>query len=152
MVRLTVRIAEKQEEFFRLIRLREEVFVIEQGVPLAIELDDADDRAIHFIATVKKEAVGTARLVVRGRSGKIGRMAVRKAWRGKGVGTALIAFIQRVARRKGLTRLYLHAQKQAVPFYTQLGFIATGAPFVEAGIPHRKMVLRTRRRASGRRR
>ncbi|WDT79943.1 MAG: hypothetical protein MPW14_22965 [Candidatus Manganitrophus sp.] len=96
VVRLTVRIAEKQEDFFRLIRLREEVFVIEQGVPLEIELDDEDDRAIHFVAISGREVIGTARLVVKGRSGqgksgqrksgKIGRMAVRKDWRGKGLG------------------------------------------------------------------
>lgn len=154
VVRLTIRIAEKQEDFFRLIRLREEVFVIEQGVPLEIELDDADDRAIHFVAISGREVVGTARLVVkgksgrgksgRGKSGKIGRMAVRKDWRGKGIGTALIDFIKDVARRRGITPLYLHAQTPAVLFYTRMGFTTTGAPFVEAGIAHRKMVLKRR--------
>lgn len=147
VVRLTIRIAEKQEDFFRLIRLREEVFVIEQGVPLEIELDDADNRAIHFVAISGREVIGTARLVVkgksgRGKSGKIGRMAVRKDWRGRGIGSALIDFIKDVARRRGITPLYLHAQTPAVPFYTRMGFTTTGAPFVEAGIAHRKMVLK----------
>lgn len=116
--------------------------MIEQGVPLEIELDDADDRAIHFVAILGGEVIGTARLVVKGKTGKIGRMAVRKDWRRKGVGTALIDFIKDVARRRGVTPLYLHAQTPTVPFYTHLGFTTTGAPFVEAGIAHRKMVLK----------
>lgn len=141
-MRPAIRIARRQEEFFQLIRLREEVFVIEQGVPLDIELDEADDRAVHFIATAKGEVIGTARLVVRGRAGKIGRMAVQKKWRGKGVGAALIGLIKKTAVKKGITRLYLHAQASAVPFYQRLGFVAEGKGFVEAGIPHRKMVLK----------
>ncbi|MCG3110637.1 MAG: GNAT family N-acetyltransferase [Candidatus Manganitrophus sp. SB1] len=155
-MRPTVRIAGKQEDFFRLIRLREEVFVIEQGVPLEIELDDADDRAIHFVAISGREVIGTARLVVKGRSGqrksgqgkagqrksgKIGRMAVRKDWRGKGVGTALIDFIKKSSKRKRLIALYLHAQESALSFYEALGFRAEGERFYEAGIPHRKMVF-----------
>lgn len=151
IVRLTIRIAEKQEDFFRLIRLREEVFVIEQGIPLEIELDDADDRAIHFVAISGREVIGTARLVVKGRSGqgksgqrksgKIGRMAVRKDWRGKGVGTALIDFIKKSSKRKRLIALYLHAQESALSFYEALGFRTEGERFYEAGIPHRKMVF-----------
>lgn len=146
VVRLTIRIAEKQEDFFRLIRLREEVFVIEQGVPLEIELDDADDRAIHFVAISGREVVGTARLVVkgksgRGKSGKLGRMAVRKDWRGKGIGTALIGFIRKVSEKRKLIRLYLHAQESALSFYRHLGFNPESDRFYEAGIPHRKMVL-----------
>jgi len=141
-VRPTVRLAKTQADFFRLIRLREEVFVIEQGVPLKIELDDLDDHALHFVALSGRAVIGTARLVIKGKSGKIGRMAVRKDCRGKGVGSALIDFIKGVARRRGLIRLYLHAQEPAVLFYTGFGFLTTGAPFVEAGIPHRKMVLK----------
>ncbi|MCG3115998.1 MAG: GNAT family N-acetyltransferase [Candidatus Manganitrophus sp. SA1] len=155
-MRPTVRIAKKQEDFFRLIRLREEVFVIEQGVPLEIELDDADDRAIHFVAISRREVIGTARLVVKGKSGqrksgqrksgKIGRMAVRQDWRGKGVGTALIDFIKKSSKRKRLTALYLHAQESALSFYRHLGFNPEGDRFYEAGIPHRKMVLNDGRR------
>jgi|SRR5579884_141762 len=141
-MRPIVRIAERQEDFFRLIRLREEVFVVEQGVSIEIELDEADDHAVHIIATIKKEVIGTARLVMKGKSGKIGRMAVRKAWRGKGVGSALIAFMKKVAKAKGVRPLYLHAQAPAVPFYERFGFAAEGELFHEAGIPHRKMVLK----------
>jgi predicted GNAT family N-acyltransferase len=144
IVRPTVRIAGKQEDFFRLIRLREEVFVIEQGVPLEIELDEADDRAIHFVAVLGGEIVGTARLVVKGKSGKIGRMAVRKKWRGKGVGAALIDFIKKYSKKRGSVGLSLHAQESALSFYERLGFAVEGDRFYEAGIPHRKMVLNMR--------
>lgn len=153
IVRPTVRIAGKQEDFFRLIRLREEVFVIEQGVSLEIELDDADDRAIHFVAVLGKKVIGTARLVAHGKSGKIGRMAVRKKWRGKGVGTALMALIKKISKKKRVKHLYLHAQESALSFYEHFGFTLEGERFYEAGIPHRKMVLNSgRRRGEGIRR
>lgn len=144
-MRPAIRIARRQEEFFQLIRLREEVFVIEQGVPLDIELDEADDRAVHFIVTAKGEVIGTARLVVKGRRGKIGRMAVRKGWRGKGIGTALIDFIKKTSRKKRGIGLYLHAQESALSFYERLGFTIEGDRFYEAGLPHRRMVLKEQR-------
>lgn len=141
-MKCAIRIAKTQGELFGLIRLREAVFVAEQGVPLEIELDDADDRAIHFVAVSGSKIVGTARLVVKGKTGKIGRMAVREDRRGEGIGSALIDFIRKTARRRGIRRLYLHAQAPAVPFYGRLGFAAQGKPFLEAGLPHRRMVLK----------
>lgn len=136
--------ARSQEDFFRLIRLREEVFVLEQGIPMEIELDDDDGRAIHFIAEVGGVVVGTARLLIEEEGGKIGRMAVRKKWRRKKIGAALIGFIKRFARRRGLSQLYLHAQLPAIPFYEGAGFWVRGRTFKEAGLPHRKMIYEIR--------
>jgi predicted GNAT family N-acyltransferase len=140
MKRKIVRVAETQEDFFRLIRVREEVFVVEQGISVEIELDDDDDRAIHFVAEAGGEIVGAARLVVNGRTGKIGRMAVRKKWRRSGIGADLISFIKLFAKRRRLSQLYLHAQETAIPFYERTGFLGVGRRFKEAGIPHRKMI------------
>lgn len=139
---MIVRIATSQRDFFRLVRLREAVFVVEQQVPIEIELDDEDDRAIHVIADEGADLVGTARLIIKGHSGKIGRMAVDRRRRRGGVGTALIDFIKEESRQWGLSDLVLHAQAHAVPFYERLGFSAEGAAFEEAGIPHRRMVFR----------
>jgi predicted GNAT family N-acyltransferase len=136
----TVRVARSQGDFFQLIRLREEVFVVEQEVPIEIELDQDDDRAIHFIARAGQDVVGTARLVVEERVGKIGRMAVRKRWRGRGIGRKLVDLIKKVSNEMDLSELILHAQEQAIPFYERLGFSVEGKRFKEAGIWHRKMV------------
>lgn len=139
-----VSIAHTQDDLFQLIRLREMVFVVEQGVPIEIELDDEDRRALHLIVRSGREVVGTARLVSKGRTGKIGRMAVKKGRRRKGIGTALIEFIKKISFEMDLAELVLHAQEPALAFYERLGFAAVGKRFQEAGIPHWKMIASCR--------
>ena len=124
------------------IRLR--VFVREQGVPVEIEMDRDDKRALHFLALKAGKAVGTARVVLRHRSAKIGRMAVLKTYRGKGVGTKLLKRAIVTAKRHGAQKIYLQAQVSVIGFYQALGFRCVGPVFTEAGIPHRKMILTTR--------
>jgi predicted GNAT family N-acyltransferase len=114
--------------------VREAVFVVEQGVPPEIELDEWDPRCEHALATEPHgRVVGTGRLLP---DGHIGRMAVLKEWRGRGVGGAMLeALVERAAAR-GMTRLVLNAQTHAVPFYARYGFVPFGDEFVEADIPH----------------
>ena len=126
------------------IRMR--VFVREQRVPAAIELDRDDDRAIHFLATSEGKAVGTARVVSHRGSAKIGRMAVLKSYRGKGVGKKLLRRAVATAKKLGVRTIYLHAQVPVIEFYEKLGFRCVGAVFDEAGIPHRKMILKKTRK------
>jgi predicted GNAT family N-acyltransferase/gamma-glutamylcyclotransferase (GGCT)/AIG2-like uncharacterized protein YtfP len=124
------------------IRMR--VFVKEQGVPPEIELDHDDKRATHFLATVGARAVGTARVVMRHGGAKIGRMAVLKSYRRKGVGKALLKRAIVNARNLGAERIYLHAQATVIGFYEKMGFRCVSPVFDEAGIPHRKMILAKR--------
>ncbi|MBI3061390.1 MAG: GNAT family N-acetyltransferase [Deltaproteobacteria bacterium] len=143
------------KELKRAFSIRLRVFVREQGVPQEIELD-RDDRtarhflatvrgrartARHFLATVRGRAVGTARLVVKNGRAKIGRMAVLKSYRGKGVGKALLKRAVESARKKKVKMIYLHAQVPVIGFYEKMGFQCVGRLFMEAGIPHRKMVF-----------
>ncbi len=121
------------------IRIR--VFVKEQGVPEEIELDRDDKRAIHFLATSAGRAVGTARIVMRQETAKIGRMAVLKSHRRKGVGMKLLRRAVAVAKKLGARKIYLHAQVPVIGFYETFGFHCVGPVFYEAGIPHRKMIL-----------
>jgi predicted GNAT family N-acyltransferase/gamma-glutamylcyclotransferase (GGCT)/AIG2-like uncharacterized protein YtfP len=121
------------------IRMR--VFVKEQGVPPEIELDRDDKRASHFLATVRGRAVGTARVVIRHGGAKIGRMAVLKSYRRKGVGKTLLKRAIVNARKLGAEKIYLHAQVPVIEFYKKMGFRCVGPVFDEAGIPHRKMIL-----------
>jgi predicted GNAT family N-acyltransferase len=122
--------------------IRVRVFVKEQGVPQEIELDRDDHCATHFLAISSGKAVGTARLVMRRGNAKIGRMAVVKSYRRKGVGRKLLQRAVRTAIQCGARRIYLHAQVAVMGFYEALGFHGVGAVFDEAGIAHRKMILK----------
>jgi len=121
------------------IRIR--VFVREQGVPAEIELDRFDALATHFLAFAAGDAVGTARIVMRNGSAKVGRMAVLKHYRGKGIGKKLLKRAIGAAKRVGAKKIYLHAQVPVIGFYEVLGFCCVGPVFTEGGIPHRKMIL-----------
>jgi predicted GNAT family N-acyltransferase len=123
--------------------VRRNVFVEEQGVAPELEYDGLDAAAKHVIARVDDQVIGTARLVVEGDVGRVGRMAVLKTYRGQGVGGALLNALLALAREQKLAGVYVHAQIQAVDFYGRFGFVAEGAQFDEAGIPHVKMTIPT---------
>jgi len=125
----------------RAFAIRIRVFVREQGVPAEIELDDDDQHAIHFLATSGGRALGTARLVMHGNNAKIGRMAVLKKHRLKGIGGALLKRSIVAAKRRGAGKIFLHAQVPVIGFYEKMGFRCVGRVFDEAGIAHRKMIL-----------
>ncbi|WP_103334262.1 GNAT family N-acetyltransferase [Pseudotabrizicola formosa] len=123
-------------------QLRRTVFIEEQGVSEADEVDDKDDEAIHLLATVNGVPTGSARLLLSGDTGKIGRVCVLASARGTGLGAALMqAAIAELRRQPGITRARLGAQTHALGFYERLGFLAVGPVYDDAGIPHRDMVL-----------
>ena len=122
--------------------LRRTVFIEEQGVSEADEVDDKDDEAIHLLATQNGKPVGSARLLVMGEIGKIGRVCVLAEARGAGLGAQLMqAAVTRFRSVPGVTKVKLGAQTHALGFYERLGFTAIGPEFYDAGIPHREMVL-----------
>lgn len=122
--------------------LRHRVFVEEQGVSEADELDDQDEAAIHLLASEAGEALGSARLLVVGQTGKIGRVCVLASARGRGTGAALIRAAVAIFRgMAGITKVKLGAQTHAIGFYTTLGFRPEGQVYDDAGIPHQDMVM-----------
>ncbi len=126
-----------------LLRVRETVFVREQHVPLEEERDALDPLCLHVLA--RDEAgrpIGTGRLTPERR---IGRMAVLREWRSRGVGDALLAALLDLARRQHWPELSLNAQISAETFYARHGFVPYGPRFHEAGIEHQAM----RRRLDG---
>src|SRR5262245_18843953 len=131
---VSVRILAWPEARADAMSVREAVFVVEQGVPPEIELDDWDARCEHALAIAPHgEVVGTGRLLP---DGHIGRMAVLREWRGRGVGGAILAALVDRAAVRGMRRIVLNAQTHAVPFYARHGFAPFGDEFVEAEIPH----------------
>jgi len=119
--------------------VRERVFVEEQKVPRELEWDEWDERCDHALALDGTgSALGTARLLP---DGRIGRMAVLREWRGRGVGAALMEAMLERARQRFMTSITLHAQTHAAGFYRRFGFSGRGGEFLEAGIPHVEMTL-----------
>ncbi|MDP1646413.1 MAG: GNAT family N-acetyltransferase [Thiobacillus sp.] len=124
----------------RLRAVRRAVFIDEQGVPEALEWDTDDAGAVHLLAVDREgQAIACARLLP---DGHLGRMAVLPAWRGRGVGRALLAAALDAARTHGHTTLRLSAQTHAAGFYARAGFFAVGEDYEEAGIPHVAMQKR----------
>jgi ElaA protein len=113
----------------------------EQGISEAEEMDDLDDTAIHMLATVDGKPVGTARLLVDGDIGKIGRICVLAEQRGTGLGARLVqAAMDHLRSLPDITKAKLGAQDHAIGFYEKLGFVGFGPFYDDAGIPHRDMI------------
>lgn len=139
----TVHIADWRDNGSALRAIREAVFIREQGVPAELEWDEFDADCVHLIAKdAAQNAIGTARLLLQDAHGAVGRMAVLKEWRGKGVGGALMRRLLEEAMKHQIHQVALNAQTYAVGFYTKFGFQQLGKQFMEAGIPHVRMVLR----------
>ena len=138
----TVRICTWSEAAKALRRVRYAVFVVEQGVPEVLEWDASDASAVHALAeTASDGPIGCARLLD---DGHIGRVAVVRDWRKRGVGRALMQRLISVACERGDPVVIVNAQVDAMPFYARDGFVATGEQFVEAGVEHRVMTRRLR--------
>ena len=117
--------------------VRETVFVQEQQVPIEEEWDALDPQCVHVLArALDGTPIGTGRLTP---EHKIGRMAVLGAWRGKGVGDAMLVALIDEARKQDWREVSLHAQVSAVDFYLRHGFQPYGERFWEAGIEHQSM-------------
>ena len=112
------------------------VFVEEQGVPADIELDEHDAACVHAVAFDGERAVGTGRLLP---DGHIGRMAVLKEARNRGVGALLLARLLEKAKEQGFSEVALSAQIHAARFYRRHGFVEEGPEYMEAGIRHQAM-------------
>jgi predicted GNAT family N-acyltransferase len=149
-VSIVVRAAVTSADRLASWRLRELVFIAEQGISEDVERDGLDDLAWHLVAWDGEEAVGTARVLgldtehrpIRPEQAavvKIGRMAVLSTKRRLGIGRRLLEAALDLARSHGVRRAELSAQQYVVPFYERTGFRAEGEVFEEAGIPHRRM-------------
>lgn len=121
--------------------IRRSVFIEEQGVPEAEEWDTLDAECIHFLAWDDSGPVGTARILPKGKTAKVQRVAIVANHRGTGLGLKLMRHVLRHARDAGFTEAALDAQTYAIPFYEKLGFVAEGPEFDDAGMPHREMKL-----------
>lgn len=117
--------------------VREQVFCVEQGVPRSEEIDGLDEQALHLLAVCwEGEIIGTLRLLFAGDVAKIGRVAVERGWRGRGIASRMLSVALVAARRRGAREARLASQVAATGLYERAGFRVESEPFEEAGIAH----------------
>ncbi len=118
--------------------LRERVFHGEQGVPREEEFDGRDEQALHVVALAAdgRHVLGTLRLLVEGERAKIGRVAVEREWRRRGIASRMLELALAGAREHGCTQVRLAAQLAATELYSRAGFTVESQEFEDAGILH----------------
>ena len=136
---ITVKLVETEEDMEAAVEIRFRVFVDEQSVPPEIELDEYDAVATHAIAVEDGLAVGAGRMYLEDGAARIGRMAVDKSHRRRGVGGLILRFLEAEALTQGATEIVLHAQDYVKAFYASHGYVEHGSTFMEAGLLHIEM-------------
>ena len=140
MAAATITQATNKEEMDHVYSIRTKVFIEEQQVPKDLEMDEWEEKSVHFLAWLSDTPIGTCRLrFVDNDTGKAERVAVLKEYRNTGAGTKLMQALEAFARQKGAKKILLNAQISAMPFYEKSGYIAFGTPFDDAGILHMQM-------------
>ncbi|OLN23859.1 GNAT family N-acetyltransferase [Domibacillus antri] len=121
--------------------VRTTVFVDEQNVPPALEIDELEEEAVHFVLyDDNMDPCGAGRFRTVGEYGKVERICVLKEARGNGAGNLIMdAIEQHAATISGLTALKLDAQVHAIPFYEKRGYQVISGEFLDAGIVHKTM-------------
>ena len=137
--RLMIHTLDSQHPLWPACRMvRQRVFIDEQKVPVELEWDNADETAIHLLASLDDQLVACARVLS---DGHIGRMAVLPEWRGQGVGMALLLQAIQICRELEITHARLSAQTHATGFYQKAGFEICSQPYIDAGLLHVDMQL-----------
>lgn len=117
--------------------IRTKVFILEQKIDKEIEFDGEDKNALHTLIYFDNKAVATGRIL---KDGKIGRVAVLKDYRKKGLGEKIINSLITQGKNNDFKEVYLDSQEDAIKFYEKLGFVINGEMFTKANIKHQKMV------------
>jgi len=140
----TLRIARFDEltpaELYGLLRLRVDVFVVEQACPYP-ELDgrDAEPATLHlWFADDEGAVLSTIRLLENGEDRAIGRVATAASARGRGLSAQLV---RRGIELCGGRTIDIGAQAYLADWYARFGFVRSGPDYVEDGIPHLPMRL-----------
>lgn len=136
MKKLKIRLAKSKSELSQINKIKEEVFVKEQGVAKDIVFDKNDAVAKHVIAFYNNKVVGCARIRFINNKAKLERIAVLKQYRGKSFGKEIMDYLVDYCRRRKAKEIYFHSQYHAKGFYEKCGFKARGKPFQEAKIKH----------------
>lgn len=147
MSQLKLAIAKTEADRQKCFDIRRVVFIDEQNCPPELEWDEFEDSAVHFLALSGDDIIGTARMREIERDGeptaKLERFAILREFRGRGFGKLLVQATIDDASGRGYSRFFLNAQEHLEGMYGSLGFKRAGDIFMEAGIPHLPMEMRT---------
>jgi predicted GNAT family N-acyltransferase len=135
---VAIRWADAERELRGAIAVREEVFCREQGVSREEEIDGRDEEALHVVGIDPESGrvIATLRLLLDGERAKVGRVAVERAWRRRGIAARMLELALAKARDGGCTEARLAAQLEATSLYEQAGFAIESDEFEEAEILH----------------
>lgn len=133
---IKVKIVDYDEYFEQIRKIREDIFCKEQGVSLDLEFDGLDSTAIHSVAFDGDIEIGTGRMLS---DGHIGRIAVKKEYRERGIGKLIMKCLIDEAFNMKFDEIWLSSQYYAKGFYEKLGFNVIGEIYKEADIDHIKM-------------
>lgn len=140
MNQFEIRLAQWPQDAEAIRAVRQQVFIIEQGIDPAVEWTGDDEQFLCVLAfDDQQNPIGTGRISVNGNTATIGRMAVRKQNRDQGVGAAILDRLIEIGKAEGANKFELSAQLTAVNFYQKQGFKAFGDVYRDAGIKHRRM-------------
>jgi predicted GNAT family N-acyltransferase len=135
-----VKVAATPLEKEQAMEVRRTVFIEEQGVPAAIEMDANDATAVHFVGYQLEQPIAAGRMrEIEPGTGKVERVCVLPEYRGQNVGVQIMKAMEEYARTNGIFKLKLNSQSYAIPFYEKLGYAITSEEFFEAGISHHSM-------------
>ncbi|MGX7148077.1 GNAT family N-acetyltransferase [Enterococcus ureasiticus] len=123
------------------VKIRRQVFMLEQGVPGEIEIDKYEAACIHFVLYGdENEAIATCRLLpLEDGLIKLQRMAVQKEYRGNDHGRLIVESAEQFSKEQGYRAMTLGAQITALGFYERMGYIKEGEMFLDANIEHYQM-------------
>lgn len=126
------------------VKIRQQVFMLEQGVPSEIEIDKYEAACIHFVLYAdENEAIATCRLLpLEDGLMKLQRMAVQKEHRGKDYGRLIVESAEQFSKEQGYNTMTLGAQITALGFYERMGYVKEGEMFLDANIEHYQMKKR----------
>ena len=128
------------EELYKILKARQDVFVVEQECPYH-DIDGADMDALHVFIEDKDSVLAYLR-AIRKDTDTIQMGRVLTLQRGEGLGKEILkAGIQQIIRNYDPQRIYIEAQSYATGFYEQEGFAICSKEFLEDNIPHIGMEL-----------
>jgi len=146
-----IQVSSKDEDFSHVRRIRTAVFVDEQHIPAEMEFDEEDPVCFHVLGREDGVPVAAGRLVVspvlsgsklgdaKERAGNLSRIAVLPEYRGRGYGKEVVRSLENIARKEGITYLYLHPHFYLEKFYSSLGY--TVVPGEESSVAGHPLIL-----------
>ena len=132
-------------DLYEIYKLRQEIFIVEQNCPYQ-DIDNVDKNSYHIYYKDNDKIIAYLRVIPKNmylNTSSIGRVIVKKEYRGKNIGLILLKeAIKLITDLKLDNTITIHAQTYAIPFYNKVGFKAIGNEFLEDGIPHFTMELK----------